>query len=90
MTTFHSDESRRDSQFNGRVMNVATFPTATFNITQPDPVRPVVPAEGKTVETTATGDLTMHGTTKSATFDLQATIKNGRIGIIGVDPHRLR
>ena len=85
MTTFHSDESRRDKQFNGRVMDVTTFPTATFNITQPIQL-PSVPAEGKTIDTTATGDLTMHGTTKSVTFDLQATIKNGRIGIIGSIP----
>jgi polyisoprenoid-binding protein YceI len=85
MTTFHSPESRRDGQFNGRVMNVKTFPTATFNITQPIQL-PTVPAEGKTVEATATGDLTLRGTTKPVTFVLQATIKNGRIGIIGTIP----
>jgi polyisoprenoid-binding protein YceI len=85
MTTFHSDESRRDRQFNGRVMDVNTFPTATFNITQPIQL-PSIPAEGKTVAATATGELTMHGTTKSVTFDLQATVKNGKIGIIGTIP----
>ena len=85
MTTFHSDESRRDNQFNGRVMDVGTFPTATFNITQPLHLPPV-PADGKTIAASVTGDLTMHGTTKSVTFDLQATIKNGRIGIIGSIP----
>ncbi|MEY2443461.1 MAG: hypothetical protein QOE00_41 [Ilumatobacteraceae bacterium] len=85
MTTFHSPESRRDSQFNGRVMDVKTFPTATFNITQPIQL-PSVPADGTTVTATATGDLTMHGTTKSTTFDLQATTENGKIGIIGTIP----
>ena len=85
MTTFHSDESKRDRQFNGRVMNVQKFPTATFNVTQPIQI-PSVPAEGKTIAATATGDLTLHGTTKSITFDLQATIKNGKIGIIGTIP----
>ena len=35
MTTFQSDESRRDEQFNTRVMDVSNFPTSTFNITQP-------------------------------------------------------
>jgi polyisoprenoid-binding protein YceI len=85
MTTFSSDESRRDNQFNGRVMNVRKFPTATFNITQPIQL-PSVPSEGETVDVTASGQLTMHGTTKPITFDLQATIKNGRIGIIGSIP----
>ena len=85
MTTFTSNESKRDNQFNGRVMDVRKFPTATFNVTQPIQLG-AVPAEGKTISATATGDLTMHGTTKSVTFDLQATIKNGKIGIIGTIP----
>ncbi len=85
MTTFHSDESKRDNQFNGRIMDVQKFPTATFNITQPIQI-PSVPAEGKTTSATATGDLTLHGTTKSVTFDLLATIKNGKIGILGKIP----
>ena len=35
MTTFKSDESRRDDQFNGRIMDVAKYPTATFVLTAP-------------------------------------------------------
>jgi polyisoprenoid-binding protein YceI len=85
MTTVKSDESRRDNQFSGRVMDVAQFPTATFKITSPIQFGSV-PAEGKILQTTATGDLTLHGTTKSVTFDLQALRKNGKIGIIGTIP----
>ena len=85
MTTVRSDESRRDNQFSGRIMDVAKFPTATFKITSPIQFGSV-PAEGKIVSTTATGDLTLHGATKSVTFDLQALRKNGKIGIIGSIP----
>ena len=35
MTTFESDDSRRDGQFNGRIMEVSQFPTATFTLTTP-------------------------------------------------------
>src|SRR5947209_7675336 len=35
MTTVTSDQSRRDGQFNGRIMETSTFPTATFALTQP-------------------------------------------------------
>ena len=35
MTTFKSDDSRRDGQFNGRIMEVSQFPTATFKLTSP-------------------------------------------------------
>lgn len=35
MTTFTSDESRRDQQLNGRVMDVSKYPTSTFVLTAP-------------------------------------------------------
>ena len=34
----------------------------------------------------ATGDLTLHGVTKSVTFEVKATFKNGRIGVLGQIP----
>jgi polyisoprenoid-binding protein YceI len=85
MTTFKSDESKRDAQFNGRVMDVAKYPTSTFVLTAPIDFG-AVPAEGGTVNATATGDLTLHGTTKSVTFDVQATFKNGLVGVLGQIP----
>lgn len=85
MTTFKSDESRRDGQFNGRIMDVDNFPTSTFVLTAPIQFGSV-PADGETITATATGDLTLRGTTKSVTFDLQATYKNGRIGVLGQIP----
>jgi hypothetical protein len=39
-----------------------------------------------TLQATATGELTLHGTTKSVTFDVLAMVKNGRIGVIGSIP----
>ena len=35
MTTFESPESQRDGQFQGRIMETAEFPTATFTLTEP-------------------------------------------------------
>jgi polyisoprenoid-binding protein YceI len=85
MTTFSSDESRRDAQFNGRVMEVAKFPEAKFTLTAPIDFK-AVPAEGGTVTASAAGDLTLHGATKSVTFDVQGTFKNGLIGVLGQIP----
>jgi polyisoprenoid-binding protein YceI len=85
MTTFHSDESRRDGQFNGRVMQVDQFPTSTFALTAPIDFGKV-PTDGKPISVKATGDLTLHGVKKSVTFPLSATFKNGRIGILGQIP----
>jgi polyisoprenoid-binding protein YceI len=82
MTTFKSDQSQRDSQFNGRIMEVSTFPTATFKLTTPIDIGSI-PADGTSVSVKATGDLTLHGVTKSVIFDLTAKETNGRIGVVG-------
>jgi polyisoprenoid-binding protein YceI len=69
MTTVKSDKSQRDGQFHGRIMATGTHPTATFAATAPI----VVPADavaGKQFTGKATGDLTLHGKTKSVTFDV--------------------
>ncbi len=85
MTTFKSDESRRDGQFNGRIMSVDEFPTSTFVLTQPIEFGEI-PADGVTITASATGDLTLRGITKPVTFDVQATFANGRIGVLGQIP----
>ncbi|MGB8858215.1 MAG: YceI family protein [Ilumatobacteraceae bacterium] len=85
MTTFKSDESRRDGQFNGRIMAVDQFPTATFTLTAPIDFQQV-PTDGSTITASATGDLTLHGVTKSVTFDVEATFQGGRVGVLGKIP----
>ena len=82
MTTFASDDSRRDSQFNGRIMEVSTYPTATFKLTTPIDIG-TIPTDGSSVQVQATGDLTIHGVTKPVTFDLTAKETGGRIGVVG-------
>jgi polyisoprenoid-binding protein YceI len=71
MATFESDQSRRDGQFEGRIMEVDQFPTATFVLTAPIELGGE-PAEGEQVEVEATGDLTLHGVTRAVTLPLVA------------------
>lgn len=75
MTTIRSDQSRRDDQFNGRVMNVSQYPTSTFTLSEPIELG-TLPADGQQISTSATGKLTLRGTTKTVTIDLQAR-RNG-------------
>jgi polyisoprenoid-binding protein YceI len=85
LTTVKSDSSRRDGQFQGRIMDTATHPTATFQLTQPiDLGEP--PADGKVVSAKATGDLTLRGTTKSVVIDLQAKRTGNAAEISGSIP----
>jgi polyisoprenoid-binding protein YceI len=82
MTTVTSDEDRRDDQFRGRIMDTEHFPTATFVLTAPIELGSV-PADGASVTTSATGDLTLKGTTNSVTFDVQAQQDGDVIQVVG-------
>ncbi len=66
-------------------METAEFPTATFVLTEPIDFGQV-PPEGEQITATATGDLTLHGVTRSVTFEVTAQIENGRVGVLGNIP----
>ena len=83
--SIESDESRRDSQFRGRIMTVDEFPTATFVLTEPIEVG-TEPVDGASAIVTATGDLTLRGVTNEVTFEIDASVQNGRIGVLGAIP----
>ena len=85
MGSITSDSDRRDGQFRGRIMSVDEFPTATFVLTAPIDFG-AVPAEGESLTATATGDLTLRGVTRSVTFDVEAKLEGGRIGVLGSIP----
>ena len=80
-----SDDSRRDGQFSGRIMNAAEFPTAEFRITEPiDFGR--IPVGDEQVTATAIGELMLRGVTNPVTFDVTAQTTDGRIGVLGSIP----
>lgn len=85
MTTVKSDKSQRDAQFNGRIMQTSQYPTATFALTQPIDLG-ATPVVGKTYTASATGNLTLHGTTKSVTFSVQAERVGNTIKVQGSIP----
>jgi polyisoprenoid-binding protein YceI len=85
LTAVASNESRRDDQFQGRIMDTSRFPNATFELTAPIALGSV-PAEGATVSAKATGKLTMHGETKSVTFTVSAKRSASTIAVAGSIP----
>jgi polyisoprenoid-binding protein YceI len=87
VATITSDDSRRDGQFRGRIMDADTFPEATFRTTEPIRLD-AVPEPGEQVTATATGELTLKGTTNTVTFDVTAEVTDGRIGVLGSIPVR--
>jgi polyisoprenoid-binding protein YceI len=85
MATIHSDQSQRDAQFDGRIMDVASFPVGSFTLTRPISLAPL-PAAGTVRQYTATGKLTLHGHTRHVTFGLQAEQTGSKIKISGSVP----
>jgi polyisoprenoid-binding protein YceI len=67
MSTVVSDQSQRNAQFDGRIMDVATYPTATLHLTSPIALGSV-PVLGEVGNATATASLTLHGVTHPVTF----------------------
>ena len=80
-----SDEGRRDSQFNGRIMDTATYPTATFKLAQPIELASL-PADGATITAKALGQLTLHGTTRQVAVDVSAQRSASSIRLSGQIP----
>lgn len=85
LRTLKSDESQRDDQVRGRILDTARFPTATFELTEPIELD-AEPAVGQVVTKQATGELTVRDTKKSVTFDLQAKYTGSTIEIAGAIP----
>jgi polyisoprenoid-binding protein YceI len=85
LTTVQSDESRRDNQFQGRIMDTATYPTATFKLAQPIELA-ALPADGASVTAKALGQLTLRGTTREVMVDVSAQRSGGSIRLSGQIP----
>jgi polyisoprenoid-binding protein YceI len=82
LTTLKSDSEQRDGRLRDDGLETSRFPTATFKLTTPIELG-AVPTEGQTVSATATGDLTIHGTTKSVQIPIQAQLSGGVVTVIG-------
>ena len=85
MDTIKSNESERDVQFNGRIMQTATYPTGTLSLTAPI-VLDALPADGVIKTYHATADLTLHGHTRKVTFPLSAERTAAGIDVSGSIP----
>ena len=85
LTVLASDSSQRDDQLRRQAIQTDTFPSATFKLTQPIDLGSL-PADGVTVGATATGDLTIHGVTRSVQISLSAQRQGGIIAVAGSLP----
>jgi polyisoprenoid-binding protein YceI len=82
MTQLKSDKAPRDGQIKTRGIQTNDFPTATFELTQPITL-PGTPTKGEEVDVTATGELTLHGVTRTVDIPLKAVWDGSTINVAG-------
>jgi len=82
MATIHSDQSARDAQFDGRIMDTASYPTGTLTLSGPVSLG-AVPPDNVVRSYEATGKLTLHGHTRPVTFNMQAERTSSSIEVSG-------
>jgi polyisoprenoid-binding protein YceI len=81
LTTLTTNDSRRNDRVQG-ALETGEFPEATFTLTEPIDFGDAAKAGEKTT-VTATGDLTIHGVTKSVDFQLDTQLVDGTIVVVG-------
>jgi polyisoprenoid-binding protein YceI len=85
LTALKSDQSPRDNFIHNLGLESNKFPTAEFKLTTPIQL-PSAPKVGVEQDVMATGDLTLHGQTKSVTIPLQARWNGPTIDVAGQLP----
>lgn len=78
VTTLESDEDRRDNRIRTSGLESDRFPAATFELTEP-----IGFTDANTASVTATGDLTIHGVTKSVTIPIDAARREEVLELVG-------
>jgi polyisoprenoid-binding protein YceI len=82
MTSLKSDSSRRDRQVNDRILDTATYTTATFALNEPIALTPEALA-GSDLTVNTTGTLTLRGVTNSVPVTLVARLVDNVIEVNG-------
>jgi polyisoprenoid-binding protein YceI len=82
MTSLASDKTMRDNRLRREGLETDAFPTATFKLTAPVEV-PAAALAGTPSDVTLTGDLTVHGVTKSVQIPAKAQLVNGTVSVAG-------
>jgi polyisoprenoid-binding protein YceI len=82
VSTLTSDRSMRDQRIHSIGLQSDRYPMASFRLTTPI-VLPSTASNGQTVQVSAIGDLTIHGSTQQVTIPMQAKLSGSQIEAAG-------
>lgn len=80
-----SDQNRRDSYIADNALQTNQFPEATFTLTDPIELR-TRPTVGEEINTTAVGELTLHGVTREVEVEIEARWNGDTVDVAGHAP----
>jgi polyisoprenoid-binding protein YceI len=81
MASVTSDQSERNGRFDGSIMDVSQYPTATLTLSSPISLG-TIPADGVVEHYNAVGALDLHGVTKSVSFVVSAERVDSEIDVL--------
>jgi polyisoprenoid-binding protein YceI len=84
LASVKSDEPRRDSQFQTRIMDVENFPVASFVLSKPIDLPGAPSATAQKVS--AAGTLSLRGVDKEVVADIEFRLRDGKAEITGSIP----
>ena len=82
LTTLKSDDDRRDGQLRRQALETNAFPTATFTLTEPIKL-PAAGEDGSLQQGTITGQLTLHGVTRTVEVPIEGRLEGGVVVLTG-------
>jgi polyisoprenoid-binding protein YceI len=82
LTGLRSDDDRRDGRLRDQAIETNRYPEATFRLTAPIELG-AKPADGATFTAAATGDLTLHGVTRTVTVPIEARLTGDVVSVTG-------
>ena len=82
MTRLTSDSSARDGAMRSQALETNTFPEASFVLTTPVDLA-TVPEAGSSFTVEASGDLTLHGVTRSVTVPIEGQRIDDTVVVVG-------
>jgi polyisoprenoid-binding protein YceI len=85
MASVVSDQSQRNARFDGPIMDVSRYPTATLTLSAPISLG-TIPEDGTVAQYNAVGDLDMHGVTRSVSFPVTAERVGSGIDVLADIP----
>jgi polyisoprenoid-binding protein YceI len=85
MASVVSDQSQRNARFDGPIMDVSKYPTATLTLAAAIDLG-TIPAEDAVAHYDAVGNLDMHGVTKSVSFQVTAERTGSTIDVLADIP----